>query len=269
MWVQYPHLFTSTPINIRVWKIRAGNTPDRVMKFKVDGEASKLSSDEAIDEAAGGDGECDADDVSCDGGTPDVAKGEPLCNLSVGDVVRAPGVSDVGVHGAEETLELVAPRDLGWLVKRVDFEYATVRQERRGDDEGWIVRQPLRHPTSKVSKWFSDKRHGEFAESEARKCKDEWDAQDSLALLVMENGEVREEPGSLRYSLEKARKCEESEVQALYGDQLRRGEGKAEWLRRCAAAKFNYNHARKPEGQATSCTEVEPDAVHSVGDNSV
>ena len=46
--------------------------------------------------------------------------------------------------------------------------------------------------------------------------------------------------GSSRYSLDEARKCEDSEAQALLGELLRLGEGDAEWRRRQAAAKFKH-----------------------------
>ena len=66
--------------------------------------------------------------------------------------------------------------------------------------------------------------------------------------MLMTDDAAGEGSGSTRYSLDKARKCEKNEVQALCNDQICHGEGKAEWVRRCATSKFNHKHASEVDG---------------------
>ncbi len=225
-----------------------GATPNRVTKSKHDMESDVGETGETILED-------EAKDVLPEGrvdlGVPETL----LPDLSVGDIVRAPRVMDDGACGAEETLQLVAPRDAGWLVSRMEFSFASIRSERRGDNEGWIVRQPLRQTGYKKAKWFGRKRHGEFAESEARKCKDEWDVRDSVASLMGDSYNERETSDSLRYSLNTARECEESEKLVLSSDSIQHGAGKAEWVRRCAASKFKKKTASSVDSQTGSESE--------------
>ena len=113
---------------------------------------------------------------------------------------------------------------------REDGRYTAL--ERRGDDEGWIVKQKGRSP---ASRWFSIKKHGEATIKLAEECEASWDREVAKALLVPKAwmGECSD---CSRYSLGEARKCEESEAQALLGKLARLNEGEAEWARRQAAA---------------------------------
>ena len=51
-----------------------------------------------------------------------------------------------------------------------------------------------------------------------------------------------------RYSLDEARKCEESEALLLLGDRVQLSEGEAEWARRQAAAQFKKSDSRREDG---------------------
>ena len=96
-------------------------------------------------------------------------------------------------------------------VERQQFEKARITSERRGDDVGWLVRQPLRKP---ASKWYGRKRYGDAAEEEASRCKESWDKQDAHGLLET-NWNAASVNGVAQYSLSKARKCTTLEAEAL------------------------------------------------------
>jgi len=160
---------------------------------------------------------------------------------AAGDLVRASRLLGDGVHGIEETLILREESDQGWEVERLDIAKATVRLERRGDELGWIVRQPGR---KQVSKWFGVRRWGEEAEVQARQCKKEWDQEASCGMLT-ENGP---DNGNPRYSLIGARKCGELEAEALRSDRFDVQEGKSERKRREAVAKYTKSH-REERGE--------------------
>ena len=129
---------------------------------------------------------------------------------------------------------------------------AKLRRTTRDGVEGWIVAQPLRKPLQ-WSKWFGTRRHGAEAETEAVRCKDNWDIEDSQALLVRGDYST-DDPGELLYSHDKARKCGELEAAGLLrGDSAER---RAEVARRQAAAIFNgCVQQREREGDGENITE--------------
>ena len=98
---------------------------------------------------------------------------------------------------------------------------------------------------------------GAAAEAEALKCKLEWDALDSRVLLAASHGEDGEDDtsGLLRYSLHKARTCDQSKIAALiYGIT---GERKADYSRRLAAAKLKKHSVQNDmTGDDGGCGEV-------------
>ena len=71
----------------------------------------------------------------------------------------------------------------GLKVERLDAEEATLKHERRGGDEGWIVRHGARKP---ASRWFSGNKYGGLAnaEEEATDCKKKWDSEERGGLVV-------------------------------------------------------------------------------------
>ena len=168
-----------------------------------------------------------------------------------GDIVRAPVALIDGKYGPEATLRLIEPIETGWLVERLDFTGAKVRA-RAGNSPGWSLEQPLRKP-KQWTKWFGCSKYGAEAEVEARKCKSEWDAEDSRARLVEDSCSMDVDGSStLLYSLNKARKCDVLETAALLSSEG--GEGHAECARRQTASKFHSNMQRgEVDGE-----EVEP-----------
>ena len=135
---------------------------------------------------------------------------------------------------------------------RIGLPGAKLRRATRDGAEGWIVEQPLRKPLQ-WSKWFGTRRHGAEAETEAVQCKDNWDVEDSEALLVREDYST-DASGELLYSLDKARKCGAlEEAGLLCGDS---SEGRAEVARRQAAAVLNgCVQQREGEGDGEIVTE--------------
>ena len=192
-----------------------------------------------VDVSAGADAEVDAEadneDVAAEEGDADVCDNDSDAEtqeMSPGDVIQAPKLREDGTNGPQETLRLVAQDATGWQAQRLVFAEAKVRT-RGGSSPGWIVEQPQRHP---ATKWFGHSRYGNEAENEAWRCKREWDAEDSAAMLVEDSGQCGES-GAALYSLKQARKCDALEVEALLsGDST---EGRTEWARRQSALKFH------------------------------
>ena len=87
-----------------------------------------------------------------------------------GDIIRAPRVLAGGKLGYEEALRVISIVANMRTVERLDAEEATIKQECRGIDDGFIVRHSARKP---ASRWFSWKKYGGTAnaENEAIVCK--------------------------------------------------------------------------------------------------
>ena len=154
--------------------------------------------------------------------------------MAPGDIVRAPRLVG-GATGSEESVRVVKAVESGWVVARIGLPGAKLRRATRDGAEGWIVEQPLRKPLQ-WSKWFGTRRHGAEAETEAVRCKDKWEKEDSEALLVRGDNSTNDS-GELLYCLDKARKCGELEAARLLRGDSAGGRAEVAWQQ--AAAIFN------------------------------
>ena len=194
------------------------------------------------------DGDEDRDDI--DLRQPEL--GDSPQQMGSGDVVRAKRWLGTDQRGEEETLVLIESGNGGWLCERLGSPKAKVTFAPRKGVDGWLVEQKHRSP---ATKWFSVTSYGADAAAKAEECRHLWEREMARALLLPDDweGDVQE---TLRYSLNETRKCEESEAIALQSECIELGEGKAEWMRRCAAARFKCQNDRD------SATQVQTEAPH-------